>query len=88
VATTPVTCGVAIEVPLIVFVAVSPEPHAEVMFTPGANTSTQVPMFAHDAFVSVESTALTVSAPATLAGELLQALAANPKKLPFPAAIA
>ena len=46
---TPATCGVAIDLPLIVFVAVSPEPHAEVMFTPGANTSTQVPMFAHDA---------------------------------------
>jgi hypothetical protein len=35
-AAAPVTCGVAIEVPLIVFVAVSLVAHAEVMFTPGA----------------------------------------------------
>ena len=42
-AATPATCGVAIEVPLIVLTAVSPDPHAEVMFTPGANTSTQFP---------------------------------------------
>ena len=87
-ATTPATCGVAIDVPLIVFVAVSPDPHAEVIETPGANTSTQLPMFAHEAFVSVSSVALTVSAAPTLAGELLQGFAANPKMLPFPAAIA
>ena len=88
VATTPATCGVAIDVPLIVFVAVSPDPHAEVIETPGANTSTQLPKFAHEAFVSVPSVALTVTAAPTLAGELLQAFAANPKMLPFPAAIA
>jgi hypothetical protein len=86
-ATTPATCGVAIDVPLIVFVAASPDPHAEVIETPGANTSTQLPKFAHEAFVSVSSVALTVSAAPTLAGELLQAFAASPKMLPFPAAI-
>jgi len=36
-------CGVAIEVPLIVFVAVLLVCHAEVMLTPGANQSTQLP---------------------------------------------
>ena len=38
--------------------------------------------------MSVSSVALTVRAAPTLAGELLQAFAANPKMLPFPAAIA
>jgi hypothetical protein len=79
VATTPATCGVAIDVPLIVFVPVSPNPHAEVIETPGANTSTQLPKFANEAFVSVASVALTVSAAPTRA---------EPKMLPFPAAIA
>ena len=39
----PQTCGVAIDVPLIVFVAVVLEYHDEVMFTPGAKMSTHVP---------------------------------------------
>ena len=40
----PATCGVAIDVPLIVFVSVVPLPiHAEVIPEPGANQSTQLP---------------------------------------------
>lgn len=39
-AATPATCGVA-DMPLIVFVAVSPVDHAELIETPGANRSTQ-----------------------------------------------
>ena len=42
-AATPVTCGVAIDVPLIVLVAVLLVYQAQVMPTPGANRSTQVP---------------------------------------------
>src|SRR4051794_18301459 len=42
-ATAPATCGLAIEVPLITAVAVSPVYDAEVIFTPGAKTSTHVP---------------------------------------------
>jgi hypothetical protein len=36
-------CGVAIEVPLMVFVAVLLVYQAEVMLEPGANQSTQLP---------------------------------------------
>ena len=39
----PHTCGVAIDVPLIVFVAVVLEYHDDVMLTPGAKMSTHVP---------------------------------------------
>ncbi len=42
-AATPATCGVAIEVPLMVFVAVSLVFQAEVMLEPGAKRSRQVP---------------------------------------------
>jgi hypothetical protein len=42
-AATPAACGVAIEVPLIVLVAVLLVYHADVMLTPGANQSTQLP---------------------------------------------
>jgi hypothetical protein len=42
-ATTPATCGDAIEVPEIVFDAVVDVYHAEVMLDPGANTSTHDP---------------------------------------------
>ena len=41
----PATCGDAIDVPEIVFVAVVDVYHAEVMFDPGAKTSTQEPKF-------------------------------------------
>ena len=39
----PATCGVAIDVPLIVFVAVSFVFQVDVMLEPGAKMSTQVP---------------------------------------------
>src|SRR4030095_1239810 len=42
-AATPVTCGVAIDVPEMVFVAVSLVLHADVMPLPGAKMSRQVP---------------------------------------------
>ena len=42
-AAAPVTCGVAIEVPLIVFVAVVLLYQSDVTSTPGARMSTQVP---------------------------------------------
>lgn len=47
-AATPGTCGVAIEVPEIVFVAVSLAFQDEVMLEPGAKTSTHVPKFEND----------------------------------------
>jgi heme/copper-type cytochrome/quinol oxidase subunit 2 len=66
-------CGVAIDVPLIVFVAVLLVDHAEVMPTPGANQSTQSPWFENEALRSVWSVAPIVIASATRAGEKLQA---------------
>ena len=42
-ATTPATCGEAIDVPEIVFDAVDDVYQAEVMLDPGANTSTHDP---------------------------------------------
>ncbi len=39
----PATCGAAIDVPEIVFVAVFDVYHAEVILEPGANTSTHEP---------------------------------------------
>src|SRR6185503_4778777 len=82
-AATPATCGVAIDVPLIVLVAVSLVFHVEVMLEPGAKTSTQVPKFENDERASVVVVDPTVSAVATRAGEELQAFA-----LLLPAAIA
>src|SRR5262249_41707442 len=66
-AAAPVTCGVAIEVPLIVFVAVSLVFHAEVMFTPGAKMSRQGPKFENEArllLLSVGPTVVGVASPA------------------------
>src|SRR5262245_45497287 len=82
-AAAPATCGVAIEVPLIVFVAVSLVIQAEVMLTPGAKMSRQVPKFENEARWSLISVAPTVMAAATRAGEELHAFA-----LLLPAAIA
>ena len=42
-AATPLTCGDAIDVPLMVLMAVAPVYHAEVMLLPGPKMSTQVP---------------------------------------------
>src|SRR5262249_8322968 len=82
-AATPATCGVAIDVPLIVLVAVSDVFHADVMLDPGAKTSTHVPKFENDARASVFVVAPTTSASATRDGEPPHALA-----LLLPAAIA
>ena len=69
----PVTCGVAIEVPLIVFVAVSLVFHAEVMLLPGAKMSRHVPKFENEARASELVVAPTVLAAATRAGEVVHA---------------
>ena len=82
-AATPATCGVAIEVPEIVLVAVSLVFHDDVMLLPGAKMSTQVPKFENEERASVVVVEPTVSALGTSAGELLQAF-----RLSLPAAIA
>jgi hypothetical protein len=68
-AATPATCGVAIEVPEIVFVAVSLVFHDEVMLEPGAKMSTHVPKFENDERASVLVVEPTVMALAARAGE-------------------
>ena len=82
-AATPATCGAAIDVPLIVLVAVSDVDHAEVMLEPGAKMSRHVPKFENDDRASLLVVAPTVIASATRAGDALQAFA-----LLLPAAIA
>jgi hypothetical protein len=72
-AATPVTCGVAIDVPEIVFVAVSLVFHDEVMLLPGAKMSTHVPKFENEERASVVVVEPTVIALAVRAGETLQA---------------
>ena len=47
-ATTPATCGDAIDVPLIVLVTLFPVCQADVMLLPGAKMSTQLPKFEND----------------------------------------
>jgi hypothetical protein len=68
-AATPATCGDAIEVPEIVFVAVSPVCQAEVIEEPGAKISRQVPKFENDERASELVVEPTVIALATRAGE-------------------
>jgi hypothetical protein len=82
-AATPATCGVAIEVPEIVFVAVSLVFQDEVMLEPGAKMSTHVPKLEKDERASVIVVDPTVIALGSRAGEELQASA-----LLLPAAIA
>ena len=72
-AATPATCGVAIDVPEIVLVAVSLVLHDDVMLLPGAKMSTQVPKFENDERASVIVVEPTVIALATRAGEVLHA---------------
>src|SRR5918996_5103828 len=64
-AATPAVCGVAIDVPLMVFVDVLVRNHADVMDTPGANQSTQLPKSLKLARASFWSLAPTVSASPT-----------------------
>jgi hypothetical protein len=72
-ATTPATCGAAIEVPDLLEVAVGPVIPAEMMCMPGAKMSTHEPRFEKSANASVEVVAPTVIAEAALDGEKLQA---------------
>ena len=72
-AATPVTCGVAIEVPEIVLVAVSLVFHDDVMLLPGAKMSTQVPKFENEERASVVVVDPTVIALGARAGETLHA---------------
>src|ERR1044071_2680815 len=72
-AATPATCGVAIDVPLMVFVAVSDVYHEDSIEEPGAKMSTHVPMFEKSDFASVEVVEPTVSAAATRPGDSVQA---------------
>jgi hypothetical protein len=74
-AATPVTCGVAIDVPEIVFVAVFEVFHEDVMFTPGARISTTLPKFENEANASLISVAPTVIASTTPAGDCVDASA-------------
>jgi hypothetical protein len=74
---------VAIEVPLMVFVAVLLVFHAEVMLEPGAKMSRHVPKLENEERASVLVVAPTVLAARTRAGEELHASAFE-----LPAAIA
>jgi hypothetical protein len=79
----PATCGDAIEVPLIVFVAVLLVCQADVMLEPGAKMSRHVPKLENDERASLLVVEPTVLAVGTRAGEKLHALAFE-----LPAAIA
>ena len=72
-AATPATCGVAIDVPEIVLVAVSLVLHAEVMLLPGAKMSRHVPKFENDERASLVVVEPTVIAFGTRAGDTLHA---------------
>ena len=73
-AATPATCGVAIDVPLSVAVAVSLVSQADRMLEPGAKISTTLPKLENDDRASVIVVAPTVIASATRAGEEFAAL--------------
>ena len=68
-ATTPATCGDAIDVPDIEVRSVVLRMYDDVMETPGANTSTHEPKFEKLARASVEPVAPTVIADGALAGQ-------------------
>jgi len=63
----PVTCGVAIDVPLIVFVP--PFSHVDVIEDPGAYRCAQEPKFEYEAFASVLVDAMTLVTADALDGE-------------------
>src|SRR5690554_6394089 len=73
-AAAPATCGVAIEVPDRVAVAVFDDGLADRMLTPGAWTSTQVPKFENEACALLMSVAPVSMPSLTRAGEPLQPL--------------
>ena len=68
-AAAPATCGEAIDVPLIVAVAVVLVMYADVMDDPGALMSTHVPQFEKEDLASVLVVEATVMAVGVLAGE-------------------
>src|SRR5688572_20552717 len=72
-AAAPATCGLAIEVPEIDWVALSLPMLAPRMLTPGAKMSTQEPKFENEARLSASSLAATVMADGSLAGDVLHA---------------
>src|SRR4051794_34151645 len=74
-AATPAACGAAIDVPLMVRVAVSPVSQSDVMSTPGAYQSTHGPPSDHGAGASLRSLAATVMTPGTRAGDDVHASA-------------
>ena len=82
-AATPAKCGVAIDVPLSVAVAVLLVLHADRMPDPGAKMSTTLPKFENDDRASLLVDEPTVIAAATRAGEEFAAFVFE-----FPAAIA
>jgi hypothetical protein len=82
-AATPATCGDAIDVPLMVFVAELLVAHADVIPEPGAYRCAQLPKFENDDFASLLVDDITLVTFDALAGEKLQAFA-----LEFPAATA
>ena len=63
------TCGVAIDVPLMVFVALSSVSHADLMLTPGAKMSRHGPRFEKSASTSEIVVAPTVIADGSLDGD-------------------
>jgi hypothetical protein len=79
---------VAIDVPLIVLVAVSDPIQAEVIATPGAKMSRHLPTLENVALASDLSVAPTVIASGVRAGETVQASCGRPVRSPLPAATA
>lgn len=73
-ATTPATCGDAIDVPDLTELAVDEPIHAEVMLEPGAKTSTHEPKFENDDRASADVVAPTVIATGSPAGDVRHAL--------------
>src|SRR5688500_5026960 len=69
----PATCGLAIDVPLMVLVADVVVYQALVMLLPGANTSTQLPQLLNDERASVFVVLPTVMALGARDGDTLQA---------------
>jgi hypothetical protein len=74
-AATPATCGAAMDVPLMVLVAVLLLYHADVMLEPGAKMSRQLPQFEKDERASDDGVEPTVMASATRDGDELHASA-------------
>ena len=68
-AATPATCGDAIEVPLMVLVAVVEVCQADVIDEPGAYTCAQLPQFENDDLASLLVELMTLVTADALAGE-------------------